>query len=367
MLDRETTPQAEPDVHRAPAQDAEPAPAPAAHPGGKDALGRKENLLEPFYKDMQEVAAAIAPQFTPLGLHFRPEILLATAMQEASPRDPLTTRSFDNGLGIMQITPYRGKLDPAVAKAIGWDNSKDIETNVKNSNWRSAKPNLTAGALTMLGKARAIKAGAAKVWADMDEPHRWRAVMFAYNAGESAAIHALRAGGPRAPMISTFKNPKGKVVHHDYTAELKARADYVVTHDPFGGGAGGAAAETGSSVAQAPVAGAEAGAAGADRPVHQGPPLTASVGRGGANRPHDVSKVQRKLLAHHIHPGMVDGLVGENTLHAIEVFQRRFMSKPDGLIVPGQETERHLFGEDAIEIDGPIARVGGPDDGTRTA
>ena len=82
---------------------------------------------------------------------------------------------------------------------------------------------------------------------------------------------------------------------------------------------------------------------------------------------NDVTKVQKKLLAHHIHPGMVDGLFGQNTLHAIEVFQRRFMSKPDGLIEPGQETERHLFGEDALEVDGPIARVGGPDDGTRTA
>src|SRR5678816_4677858 len=82
------------------------------HPGGKDALGTKENVLAPLYDQMVEVAHALAPQFTPLGLHFRPEILLATAMQEAASKDPLTTRSFDNGLGIMQITPYKGKLDP---------------------------------------------------------------------------------------------------------------------------------------------------------------------------------------------------------------------------------------------------------------
>src|SRR6201995_3815009 len=102
---------------------------PNAHPGGKDALGTKENLLAPFYEQMQEVAAELAPQFTPLGLHFRPEILLATAMQEAANKDPATTRSFDNGLGIMQITPFQGKLDPAVAQSIGWDNSKDVEYN----------------------------------------------------------------------------------------------------------------------------------------------------------------------------------------------------------------------------------------------
>src|SRR3979409_2397698 len=109
------------------------------HPGGKDALGAKENVLAPFYDQMVEVAHEIAPQFTPLGLHFRPEILLATAMQEASSKDPLTTRSFDNGLGIMQITPYKGKLDPAVAKAINWDNSQSVEHNIQSSNWRSAK------------------------------------------------------------------------------------------------------------------------------------------------------------------------------------------------------------------------------------
>src|SRR6185295_16567264 len=75
--------------------------APNQHPGGNDALGKKENLLAPFYDEMVEVAHALAGEFTPLGLHFRPEILLATAMQEAANKDPLTTRSFDNGLGIM--------------------------------------------------------------------------------------------------------------------------------------------------------------------------------------------------------------------------------------------------------------------------
>src|SRR5690349_21112381 len=144
-------------------------------PGGKDALGTKENLLAPWFDEMVEVANALAPKFTPLGLHFRPEILLATAMQEAANKDPLNARSFDNGLGIMQITPIGGKLDPGVAAAIGWDNSKSLEYNVQHSKWRDAKANLTAGAHTMLGKAVAIRSGVPKIWGQMDEPHKWRA------------------------------------------------------------------------------------------------------------------------------------------------------------------------------------------------
>ncbi|HEX7843285.1 MAG TPA: transglycosylase SLT domain-containing protein, partial [Kofleriaceae bacterium] len=212
MEQREQAPQEAQDEQKRPkAQGHEEAAAAASpgtatnhHPGGKDALGTKENLLAPFYDQMVEVANELAPQFTPLGLHFRPEILLATAMQEAANKDPLTTRSFDNGLGIMQITPYKGKLDPAVAKAINWDNSRDVEYNVQHSNWRNAKANLMAGGQTMLGKARSIKGGVAKTWEQMDEPHRWRAVLYAYNAGEGSAISALKRGGPNAAMISTF-------------------------------------------------------------------------------------------------------------------------------------------------------------------
>src|SRR3954469_21986237 len=134
---------------KAPGHDDSPAAkATNHHPGGGDALGKKENLLAPFYDQMVEVAHELAGQFQPLGLHFRPEILLATAMQEAANKDPLTARSFDNGLGIMQITPYKGKLDASVAKSINWDNSKDVEYNIAHSNWRSAKANLLAGAYT---------------------------------------------------------------------------------------------------------------------------------------------------------------------------------------------------------------------------
>ena len=36
-------------------------------------------------------------------------------------------------------------------------------------------------------------------------------------------------------MISTYTDPSGKRVSHDYTAEIKAKMDYVDSHDPFGG------------------------------------------------------------------------------------------------------------------------------------
>lgn len=208
------------------------------HVGGNDALGRKENLLEPFFADMQAVAGELVPQFSDLGLHFRPQVLLATALQEADARDPLNARSFDNGLGIMQITPYQGRLDDNVARALGWDNSKSVEYNIAHSRWRNARANITAGALTMLNKARAIRRQVPAIWEQMDEPHRWRATLFAYNAGEGAAARALRNGGPNAPMISTYTGPDGKRHSHDYTQEIQSKFDYVEAHDPFSGGGG---------------------------------------------------------------------------------------------------------------------------------
>lgn len=224
---------------RASANIAEPT-AGAKAPGGSDPLGKKENLLAPFYDDMQAVAHELAPQFTPLGLAFRPQVLLATALQEASASDPLNAVSFDNGMGIMQITPYNGQLDGAVARAIGWDNRQSVAYNMQHSNWRDARANLTAGAYTMLGKAQSIKGSVPNTWAQMDERHRWRAVLYAYNAGQGAAIKALRTGGPNAAMISTFTDNHGRVVSHDYTAELQQKLDYVEGHDPFGGGEPGA-------------------------------------------------------------------------------------------------------------------------------
>jgi peptidoglycan hydrolase-like protein with peptidoglycan-binding domain len=302
-------------------------------PGGKDPLGQKENLLAPWFDEMVEVANELAPKFKPFGLEFRPQILLATAMQEAANKDPLNARSFDNGLGMMQITPYRGKLDPGVAKAIGWDNSKSIEYNIQHSRWRDAKANLRAGAETMLAKAVAIRAGVPKTWAQMDEPHKWRAVLFAYNAGEGNALKALRAGGPNARMISTYTDKSGKKVSHDYTAEIKAKMDYVDSHDPFAGaGAGGDTKKDddgGGDGPQAPKVGN----------------IKKSVGRGGVNDGEDVNAVQVRLKERGLDPGRVDSLIGPKTIAAIEQFQATFLKAPDGLISPGKNTEKHLFGE----------------------
>ncbi len=310
-------------------------------PGGKDSLGKKENLLAPWFDEMVEVANELAPKFVPLGLHFRPQVLLATAMQEAAPKDPLNAKSFDNGLGIMQITPSKGgQLDPGVAKAIGWDNSKDLDYNLQNSKWRDAKANLTAGAQTMLGKAIAIKGGVPKVWAEMDEPHKWRAVLYAYNAGQGNAIKALKAGGPNASMISTFKDKSGKKVSHDYTAEIKAKMDYVDSHDPFASaGEGGDSKkdddEDGDPKQQPPT----------PTPTPKGGPLKKSVGRGGVNEAEDVQSVQVRLKERGVDPGKVDSDIGPKTIGAIERFQATFLKDPDGLISPGKNTEKHLFGE----------------------
>ena len=305
------------------------------HPGGNDALGKKENLLAPFFADMQAVASELVGEFTPLGLHFRPEILLATAMQEAASHDPANARSFDNGLGIMQITPYKGQLSAPVAKAIGWDNAQGVEWNIQHSRWRDARANLLAGGYTMLGKAHSIKGGVAKIWGEMDEGHRWRAVLYAYNAGEGSAIRALKQGGPNAPMISTFTH-QGKQVSHDYTAEIQAKMDYVEGHDPFGGGGGASKPPQGGGQHE-------------QQPHHDaGHPIKASVGQGGANHKADVLAVQRRLLERGLDPGAIDGLMGPHTLAAIKHLQASFMSAVDGLIEPGLATVHHLFFEHGI-------------------
>ncbi len=302
-------------------------------PGGKDALGKKENLLAPWFDEMVEVANELAPRFKPLGLEFKPEILLATAMQEAAPKDPLNARSFDNGLGMMQITAYRGKLDPGVAKAIGWDNSKGLDYNIQHSRWRDAKSNLLAGAHTMLAKAVSIRSGVPKVWGEMDEPHRWRAVLFAYNAGEGSAIRALKNGGPNARMISTYTDKSGKRVSHDYTAEIKAKMDYVDSHDPFAGAGEGGDTKKDDDEGQQQT------------PTPKVGNIKKSVGRGGVNDGEDVHAVQVRLKDRGANPGAADSQIGPKTIGAIERFQATFLSDPDGLISPGKNTEKHLFGE----------------------
>jgi hypothetical protein len=304
-------------------------------PGGKDSLGKKENLLAPWFDEMVEVAHELAPKFTPLGLHFSPQILLATAMQEADAKDPQNKVSFDNGLGIMQITPSKGgQLDPGVAKAIGWDNSQSIDYNMQHSKWRDAKANLTAGAQTMLGKAVAVKSGVPQIWGEMDEIHKWRAVLYAYNAGQGNAIKALKAGGPNGAMISSFTDKSGKKVSHDYTAEIKSKMDYVDSHDPFGG-----AGEGGDKKDDAEEKKPTTTPTGAEHNIKK------SVGRGGVNEAHDVHTVQVRLKERGVDPGAADSQIGQHTIHAIEQFQSTFLPHPDGLISPGKQTEKHLFDE----------------------
>jgi peptidoglycan hydrolase-like protein with peptidoglycan-binding domain len=330
--------------------------------GGGGGLAGKAQMLLQWRREMVEVARQVAGEFRPLGLTFRPQILLATAMQEAAPSNALTARSFDNGLGLMQITPYRGRLDPQVARAIGWDNSRGLAANIASSNWRSARANLLAGAYTMLTKARAIKRALPRVWEQMDEEHKWRAVLFAYNAGEGSAISALRRGGPNARMISTYTNPRGQRVSHDYTAEIAEKMDWVESHDPFGGEGGGRTptadrdddagdADAGGGGGGVAVGGGERrGGRDDDRDDEggaSGARIGGSVGRGGRNRRADVRIVQSNLRRHGYHQvGRVDGVVGPKTRGAIEDFQEAVLGFVDGLIEVGRNTFDALFGED---------------------
>ena len=337
---------------------------------GANPLATKENLLSPYFHSMSQVSTGLAPEFSKLGLQLQPEVLLATAMQESANKDPANTRSFDNGLGIMQITPFHGQLDGKVAKDINWDNSKGVEPNVAQSNWRDPTANLMAGGDTMLSKATSIDHSLPGVWGEMNEAQRWRAVMFAYNAGEGSAINALRSGGPNAEMISTFTNPQGNVVSHDYTAELQAKLDFVHAHDPFsatppaptpaptpapGPGPIPTPAPTPGPPAPTPVpAPAPTPTTApvptptptpAPRPAPQPiPTIQQSVGRGGVNAPTDVRDAQMELEAHGVDSGPVDGLVGPLTIGAIDKYQQTVMKHPDDRIDPGQITAQHLWG-----------------------
>jgi peptidoglycan hydrolase-like protein with peptidoglycan-binding domain len=317
--------------------------------------GQNEGHLRPFFDAMQKIATEIAPKFAPYGMKMKPEILLSVAMQESGgSKDPANVRSFDDGLGLMQITPYKGQLDDNLAKILNWDNSKPVEYNVQHSKWRDAESNIRAGATELLNKAAAIKSllksrGAAGVWDEMDEPHKWRAVAFAYNAGQGSAVNALVHGGPNAPMISTFTY-KGKTISHDYTAEFKSREDYVDAHDPFsGGGGGGGGAPQGGGQQQGPQQGGgqtKPPETHKDEPApsNNGPaPIKGSVGQGGKNDKADVIAVQNRLNERGVDAGTADGIVGPHTIHAIKTFQASFMKDPDGLIEPGHETQKHLF------------------------
>src|SRR5262249_8124925 len=124
----------------------------------------------------------------------------------------------------------------------------------------------------------------------------------------------------------------------DYTAELKAKMDYVESHDPFGDDGGGATEHEEKKPEPAKKPAGEQG------PQHQGP-IQHSVGKGGKNDRADVLAVQGQLKPRGGDPGTPDGDFGPHTLHAILAFQATFTDHPDGLIEPGKTTEKHLFFE----------------------
>ena len=77
--------------------------------------------------------------------------------------------------------------------------------------------------------------------------------------------------------------------------------------------------------------------------------LSHSVGANGTNHVRDVRDVQRRLvraaaftLDPRLHPGPVDGVVGDGTEGAIARLQRRIGLRPDGRIDPGGTTWRRL-------------------------
>lgn len=204
------------------------------HTGG--GLDVEMGRMAPFQKEMQASAMGMAPQFAKLGIHMTPESIMATAMVETGgENDPKNSKSFDTGLGIMQITPDKktGKLDDDVAKLIGWDNTKSKAYNLEHSNWRDPDANIRAGTLIMLKKAQAIQKANPKEWAQMDEAHRMRFTMFAYNAGQGNANKALQRGGPDAPLISRFRGPDKKMHSNDYTRKIQDRLDYANQHSTF--------------------------------------------------------------------------------------------------------------------------------------
>lgn len=245
--------------------------------------------MQPYLGAMEHTAEALAPRFEKLGIHLTPEIMMAIAMQESGNKpDPKSTRSFDNGLGIMQITPSKtGQLDADVAKILGWDNKgasginwrgKDAANKQgqadylnQHNGWQDPQTNIDAGGLVLAKKAESLQRLLPDhMWDKMTEDQRLRATMFAYNAGEGNAVAQLKKGGPDATLLSTYTDPHGKQQTHDYTQEIKGRLDYVNSHSPFhsvassGHGALAAGAATKPNLSAGAAAASGSGAAGTD-------------------------------------------------------------------------------------------------------
>ncbi|UFS70690.1 M15 family metallopeptidase [Geomonas sp. RF6] len=70
--------------------------------------------------------------------------------------------------------------------------------------------------------------------------------------------------------------------------------------------------------------------------------IVASVGQGGKNQNDDVVLVQKLLRGKGLYAGEVDGICGTKTIAAILLFQKGFLSEPDGLIEPEKTTWKRL-------------------------
>ncbi len=98
--------------------------------------------------------------------------------------------------------------------------------------------------------------------------------------------------------------------------------------------------------------------------------LTAAVGKGGRNLKADVSQVQAHINAQAREIGLpaplkVDGIVGGQTLKAIELFQRKAvgLQNPDSRVDPGGKTWQNLtklFVPSRVDPEQPVSVAGKP-------
>lgn len=79
--------------------------------------------------------------------------------------------------------------------------------------------------------------------------------------------------------------------------------------------------------------------------VYSASTVVQSVGRGGKNREPDVELIQIMLkrtatypAERLLNPGKIDGDCGIKTIRSIEIFQARFIDRPDKRVDPGGKT-----------------------------
>lgn len=185
-------------------------------------LDVKAKFITNFWEDMESAAKQYSPKFAQYGLAISPYILFATALHESrGTKQALTFQSFDVGLGLMQLTPYKGKFNPKMAEILNWDNSRPLEYNIEHSKWRDAKANIYAAAEELLSKSRSLSVNC-PAFAQLSHDDKWRYVMYAYNTGQSTAIDALNNN---KELISRFKY-KGVTQERDYVGEWAKKLEY---------------------------------------------------------------------------------------------------------------------------------------------